>query len=116
MPLVRSAPPRAESLESRTHLHAITDDHTPAPSRALVAVDAGGPGTIDEGGEMFNADRGFTGGQLISLPGAIAKTGDDALYATARQGLPGIADDHMLSPDKSSNAILRQGAKRSSDR
>lgn len=81
-----------EPLERRRLLHSVTagiaphDDHTAAPSRAVVAVDAGGFGVIDSNGETFGADTGFEGGRSITMASAIAATTDDALYASARQG------------------------------
>lgn len=78
--------PQFNQLEGRRLLCAGADDCTEAPTRAVVAVDAGGPGAVNSSGERFKADAGFEGGVAITLSGTIAKTADDALYVSAREG------------------------------
>lgn len=81
-----------DHLESRALLHSSIegapehDDHTEAPSRAVVAVNAGGAELIDSDGQRFVEDSGFTGGKSVSLSSAVAETTDDTLFATVRQG------------------------------
>jgi hypothetical protein len=62
------------------------------PSTPLVArhrINAGGPQFSGRLGKVWDADRGFVGGNVHTVTNPIAFTADDALYQSERRGMSG---------------------------
>jgi hypothetical protein len=65
-------------------------------SRCLLAathlrIDAGGSGFTEASGKGWSADRGFTGGTVVTAPFAVDGTDADAMFSTARVGTFGYS-------------------------
>ena len=63
---------------------------TPIPGNAVARINSGGPQFTDPDGNVWEADRSFSGGTVYSLgenpPRDIANTANDALHQTERYG------------------------------
>ena len=88
----------AEPLEPRLFLHAVS----PAPLPTIRINDGGATPFTDSAGNVWEADRGFTGGTASRSSYGVANTTDDRLYYERRWGpftysLPVDNGDYTLS-------------------